>query len=369
MESASAEPEEVVTTQETKKSTIKKRNKRQKKTQVVAAAASPTTLTPIPTAASVAETKAAAGRISPKKPGLRVSRVQTPKMMVALTFDDGPSSAHTPRVLDILRRHGAKGTFFVLGSNAKRCSSIVSRAAAEGHEVGVHTWSHINMARSSMSKIDSEVSRTSDVIRSITGKTPVVMRPPYGATTTGIVKHMYERYGMRSILWDVDTQDWRKPGVSTVISRAVNRAKPGSIILVHDIHASTLAAIEGIVTGLQARGFKLVTVSQLMASVGVYGTPKVAPAASPAAEEATPAPTDSAVPAATEAPLPAVETPAVETSPTIPDSATAEPTLTPTQEQPMPGAVAEPVMNTPVAEPIPAALPESAPTEETAPAL
>ena len=223
------------------------------------------------------------------------------------------------------------------------------------------------MARSSMSKIDSEVSRTSDVIRSITGKTPVVMRPPYGATTAGIVKHMYDRYGMRSIMWDVDTQDWRKPGVSTVVSRAVNNAKPGSIILVHDIHASTLAAVEGIVTGLQARGFKLVTVSQLMASVGVYGSPKVAPVVSPAAEETSPGAIDVTVPATTETTVPAVAAPAVETTPTAP--ASAETTITTTQEQPTPEPVAEPAVNAPVAEPIPAVEPASATTEEAAPAL
>ncbi len=320
-ETASAVPEEVVTTSETKKSTIKKRNKFQKSTQTVAAPV--TSVTP---AVSMAETKAAAGSIPPRKPGLRVSRVQTPEMLVALTFDDGPSSAHTPRVLDILRRHGAKGTFFVLGSNAKRCSSIVARAAAEGHEVGVHTWSHINMARSSVSKIDSEVSRTSDVIRSITGKSPVVMRPPYGATTAGIVKHMYDRYGMRSILWDVDTQDWRKPGVSTVISRAVDKAKPGSIILVHDIHASTLAAIEGIVTGLQARGFKLVTVSQLMASVGVHDVPKAAaPADASGAVNVTPV-ADSAVPAVTVPTVVAPESPSG-------DATTVQPTTAAPVEQ------------------------------------
>lgn len=348
-EVASAVPEEMVTSTETKTSTKKKRNKRQKETQTVAA---PAALSP--TAASVAATKAAAGRISPKKPGLRVSRVQTPEMLVALTFDDGPSSAHTPRVLDILRRHGAKGTFFVLGSNAKRCSSIVARAAAEGHEVGVHTWSHINMARSSMSKIDSEVSRTSDVIRSITGKAPVVMRPPYGATTAGIVKHIYDRYGMRSILWDVDTQDWRKPGVSTVISRAVNRAKPGSIILVHDIHASTLAAIEGIVTGLQARGFKLVTVSQLMASVGVYGTPKAAtPADNPGAVEVTPA-ADSSAPAVAEPAVVAPEVPAVEAT-------TVQPTIAAPAE---PSAVA-----VPAAEALPFEQPEAVVNDVSVPSL
>lgn len=373
-EAASAMPEEVVSAPETKKNTRKnkkkKQNKLQQQTETAAApdssSAAPAPV-PAPAVATAAETKAAASSITPRKPGLRVSRVQTPQMLVALTFDDGPSSAHTPRVLDILRRHGAKGTFFVLGSNAKRCSSIVARAASEGHEVGVHTWSHINMARSSMSKIDSEVSRTSDVIRSITGKTPVVMRPPYGSTTAGIVKHMYDRYGMRSIMWDVDTQDWRKPGVSTVVSRAVNNAKPGSIILVHDIHASTLAAVEGIVTGLQARGFKLVTVSQLMASVGVYGSPKVAPVVPPAAEETTPGAIDVTVTSSTETPAPVVASPAVDT--TTPAPVSAEPTITTTQEQPTPEPVAEPAVNAPVAEPIPAVEPASATTEEAAPAL
>ena len=328
---------EVVVTKKTPK-----KNRRAAVTQDVAAVVSPEP-------ASVTVATPAVGSITPRKPGLRVSRVQTPQMLVALTFDDGPSSAHTPRVLDILRRHGAKGTFFVLGSNAKRCSSIVARAAAEGHEVGVHTWSHINMARSSMSKIDSEVSRTSDVIRSITGQSPVVMRPPYGATTSGIVKHMYDCYGMRSILWDVDTQDWRKPGVSTVISRAVNKAKPGSIILVHDIHASTLAAIEGIVTGLQARGFKLVTVSQLMASVGVHDAPKVAPGA----EEVTPAASDAEVPAVTAPSVVAPEVPAVE--------APAEQTVIVPAEQPAAAA--------PVTELLPAEQTETMPNVVSVPSL
>lgn len=281
----------------------------------------------VPSAASVAADSAAASRIVPVKPGLRVSRVQAPGMYVALTFDDGPSSAYTPKVLDILRRHGARGTFFVLGNSARRCPSIVARAAAEGHEIGVHTWSHINMARSSTAKIDSEVSRTVDAIRSITGKTPAVMRPPYGATNASIVNHMYNNYGMRSIMWDVDTRDWQRPGVSTVVSRAVNGAKPGSIILVHDIHASTLASIEGIVTGLQARGFKLVTVSELLARAGAHAAPRV-----PAARAAA-APAAAAAPCSQVSPAP--EAPQQPVNPILPPAsaqpATAEPAPAPAE--------------------------------------
>lgn len=196
--------------------------------------------------------------------GKRVCQVPMKGKYVALTFDDGPHSSLTPKALDILKKHGAKGTFFMLGQNAARNKTIVARAAAEGHELGVHTWSHIKMNSSAMARVDSEVSRTQNVIAEASGVVPRVMRPPYGATNAKLINHMHDRYGMASILWDVDTLDWRKPGVDKVISTAVNKAKPGSIILVHDIHASTLSALEGIVTGLQARGFQLVTVSELM---------------------------------------------------------------------------------------------------------
>lgn len=196
--------------------------------------------------------------------GKRVSHVPMKGKYVALTFDDGPHPALTPKALDILNRHGAKGTFFMLGQNAARYKSIVERVAAEGHELGVHTWSHIKMNSSSRAKIDSEIGRTQRVLAEASGVTPRVMRPPFGATNKALIEHMYNRYGMASILWDVDTLDWRKPGVSKVVCTAVNKAKPGSIILVHDIHATTLSALEGIVTGLQQRGFKLVTVSELM---------------------------------------------------------------------------------------------------------
>lgn len=202
--------------------------------------------------------------VSQKPLGKRVSHVDMKGKYVALTFDDGPHPSLTPKALDILNRHGAKGTFFMLGQNATRYKSIVARAAAEGHELGVHTWSHIKMNSASRAKVDNEISRTQKTLAEVSGITPRVMRPPYGATNKALIDHMYNRYGMASVMWDVDTLDWRKPGVEKVINTAVNNARPGSIILVHDIHATTLAALEGIVTGLQARGFQLVTVSELM---------------------------------------------------------------------------------------------------------
>ena len=246
-------------------------------------------------------------------PGRRISRLAVPGNYVALTFDDGPSAATTPRVLDILRNHGAHGTFFVVGESVNRNAGILSRAVSEGNEIGVHTWSHIKMTGSSSERINSEVSRSIDAITAATGRTPRLIRPPYGATNASIVNSMFENYGLTSVLWDVDTRDWQHPGVDVVISRAVGNAHSGSIILVHDIHASTLAALEGIVSGLQARGFKLVTVSELMALANHAA--------------AAPAPAPVAAPAPTPAPAPAVAEPVTPNSPPAPVEVASAPAI------------------------------------------
>ena len=112
--------------------------------------------------------------------GKKVSQVPVKGKYVALTFDDGPHAAYTPKALNILKRHGAKGTFFMLGQNAARNRSLVARVAAEGHELGVHTWSHIKMNSSARAKVDSEISRTQNLLGAISGVYPRVMRPPYG---------------------------------------------------------------------------------------------------------------------------------------------------------------------------------------------
>lgn len=279
-------------------------------------AVAPVTVAPVEAAPETGQATITAAAPEIAKPvrlkplGKRVSQVPVKGKYVALTFDDGPHASFTPQALAILNRHGAKGTFFMLGQNAARNRSLVARVAAEGHEVGVHTWSHIKMNSNPRARVDSEISRTQNLLGNITGVYPRVMRPPYGATSKALVEHMYKRYGMASIMWDVDTLDWRKPGVGKVVSTAVNKAKPGSIILVHDIHGSTLSALEGIVTGLQARGFQLVTVSELMQ---IRNREEAEAAAAAAAAAAAPAVTTDSVqePAPAESvepmPLPVVE--------------------------------------------------------------
>lgn len=200
----------------------------------------------------------------PKLPGKRIAQVSVPGKYVALTFDDGPHPVHTPRILDILNRYGAKATFFVLGENATRNRSVMARAVREGHEIGSHTWNHMKLTGHTLQEARSQMDRTNAVIYEATGRRPRLMRPPYGATNESVINFMASRYGMPSIMWNVDTFDWKHPGVSVVVDRAVNNAKSGSIILMHDIHGSTADAVEGVVAGLKARGFQLVTVSRLV---------------------------------------------------------------------------------------------------------
>lgn len=202
--------------------------------------------------------------LSPRIPGVTVSRVAVPDKVVALTFDDGPHGTLTPRVLDILRANNVKGTFFMQGCNVKAYPHVVRRMVSEGHEVGNHTWNHAYLSKVSREKAESQLQSTNEAIRSACGIVPVVMRPPGGYTNAGVASWARQRFGFTTIMWDVDTNDWRKPGSSVVAARAVNGAKPGSIILVHDIHASTVAAVDAIVKGLKNRGYELVTVSELI---------------------------------------------------------------------------------------------------------
>ena len=202
--------------------------------------------------------------LAPRIPGATVNRVAVPDKVVALTFDDGPHGTLTPKVLDILRNNNVKGTFFMQGCNVTAHPQVVRRMVNEGHEVGNHTWNHAYLSKVSREKAEDQLQRTNEAIRNACGVIPVVMRPPGGYTNAGVASWARQRFGFTTIMWDVDTNDWRKPGSAVVAARAVNGAKPGSIILVHDIHASTVAAVDAFVKGLKNRGYELVTVSELL---------------------------------------------------------------------------------------------------------
>ncbi len=200
----------------------------------------------------------------PKAPGQPLRRVDSPTPCVALTFDDGPHATITPQVLDVLRRHGVQATFFAVGRRADSHPGILARARGEGHEIGVHTWSHIAIQDRSIRTVSREITRGIASIEAAIGERPRLFRPPCGFISPELADMIRNRFNMPVILWDVDTFDWSRPGTDKVIARALDNTRPGSIILLHDVLAETPLAVEAIVQGLQERGFRLVTVSQLM---------------------------------------------------------------------------------------------------------
>lgn len=184
---------------------------------------------------------------------------------IAITFDDGPVASNTSRLLDMLRRRNIKATFYVIGERVQNNQALTRRIAAEGHEIGNHTWSHGNLTQMSDSKVRWELDKTRDAVVAAAGVKPRTMRPPYGALRQDQRSWIFREYGYPTIMWDVDPQDWKKPGAAVVSNRILSGTKNGSIILLHDLHSASVDAVPATVDGLLRRGYKFVTVSQLIA--------------------------------------------------------------------------------------------------------
>ena len=244
--------------------------------------------TPVPTAASSA---------------ISYSAVHVPGPFIAMTFDDGPNEKLTPELLDLLAQRHIKATFFVIGKNAEDHPEILQRAVREGHEIGNHSWSHPIFAKMRDESVRRELQKTEDAIRAAIGIKPTLMRPPYGSITTRQKQWIHTEFGYRIILWDVDPLDWKRPGPAVVTSRIVRATRSGSIVLSHDIHPGTIKAMPATFDQLLAKGFKFVTVSELI-SMGKPMAPQ------PTGENPVPRalPAETASPSAT--PSPAASPPA-----------------------------------------------------------
>ncbi|MFL6568881.1 MAG: polysaccharide deacetylase family protein [Chthoniobacterales bacterium] len=211
------------------------------------------------------ETRPSVAATSPAAPQITFSDVHVDGPYVAMTFDDGPNPTLTPKLLDLLAKHHMKATFFVVGQNAADHPDILKRAVHEGHEIANHSWSHPNLGKMGDDAVRRELQKTDDAITAAIGTRPTLMRPPYGSITARQKSWIHESLGYRIILWDVDPLDWKRPGPSVVAHRIVSEAKPGSIILAHDIHAPTIEAMPDTFDQLEAKGFKFVTVTELLA--------------------------------------------------------------------------------------------------------
>jgi len=200
---------------------------------------------------------------SPQAPGAPVDCEQA--RCIALTFDDGPGP-YTQRLLDELAAKNAQATFCLIGQNAAILPDLVRQEVAAGHAICNHSWNHPQLSALSSDEIADQVDRAAAAIKAAAGITTDLMRPPYGATSDTVASVLRER-GDAQVLWNVDTEDWKNLSVAITTQRALAGAAPGAIILMHDIHPTTVEAVPGIIDQLRSRGYTLVTVPQLLGKV------------------------------------------------------------------------------------------------------
>ncbi|WOV88635.1 polysaccharide deacetylase family protein [Sporosarcina oncorhynchi] len=190
------------------------------------------------------------------------STTETPPVagkVVALTFDDGPDPKVTRQILDVLKKHDAKATFFMLGSRVEYYPEVAKEVQAAGHELGNHTWNHADLTKLSADRISKEINNTSSIIENVTGEKPQSFRPPYGAVN----KNVRNQTSMPVVLWDVDTLDWKFRDANKLLEIIQQNTKDGSTILMHDIHQSTADGLDSVLTYLEKEGYSFVTVAEL----------------------------------------------------------------------------------------------------------
>ncbi len=196
---------------------------------------------------------------------------------IAFTIDDGPHRKYTPQVLDLLKQRGIKATFFTIGELMNSYPDIIRRMMAEGHEIANHTWTHQTLSQIDDGAARLELQKSHDIQVKLTGQVPRMFRPPGGGITSAQKEWIMKEFGYPCIMWDVDPQDWKTRNAAKTKSRILAQTGPGSIVLVHDIHAATLAALPGTLDGLLAKGFSFITMSQLIAlNAGAGGEPAAA---------------------------------------------------------------------------------------------
>jgi peptidoglycan/xylan/chitin deacetylase (PgdA/CDA1 family) len=199
-----------------------------------------------------------------------------PKGQFVLTFDDGPNPKVTPKILDTLKEHKIQGAvFFVTGANAQRYPDLLKRIVAEGHVLGNHTWSHPDLTKVSQATVLSELKKTDAAVDKVLGYDyPLkLVRPPYGATNKSVLGTLHDKYGGKSVVWQVDSLDWRvqsdlrqgkktTPLTDRIVSgvKAMDKKGNGGVILMHDIHSNTAKDLDKVLDTLEAKGYKMISI-------------------------------------------------------------------------------------------------------------
>lgn len=188
------------------------------------------------------------------------SKKDSEEKKIALTFDDGPHPVYTEELLDGLKERGVHATFFVTGEHAELHPEIIDRMNEEGHLIGNHTYSHIQLKDSNREQFREELVRTNEIISEITGEEVLYVRPPYGTWD----KKFESELNMFPVLWTVDPLDWNSTNVANITDKVVSKTEENDIILMHDYYESTVTAALKVIDELQEMGYTFVTVDEIL---------------------------------------------------------------------------------------------------------
>ncbi len=196
----------------------------------------------------------------PEETEIQPAQTVSQKRKVALTFDDGPSPIWTETLLDGLKERGVKASFFVTGQNVEAYPELIKRMKEDGHLIGNHTYSHIQLTAVSQEKALEEIKKTNEAIYHCTGSYPEFLRPPFGSFESDIEK----KTGMMIVLWDVDPLDWCRSSEVCITRSVRENVQDHSIILLHDQYESSIKAALQIVDTLTKEGYEFVTVDEIL---------------------------------------------------------------------------------------------------------
>jgi polysaccharide deacetylase family sporulation protein PdaB len=198
-----------------------------------------------------------------------VWEVPTEEKVIALTFDDGPDPEETPLILDLLKQYQAKATFFLVGNKVERHPELVKRELSEGHELANHTYNHTYFSnRIAISKMVADITKAEEIIFNASGQKCHLFRPPGGFYNERLIK-IAKQNGYMVVMWSwhQDTKDWSTPGVKKIVAKVLDHTQNGDIVLFHDYaegHSQTVEALKIILPELARRGYRCVTVSDLL---------------------------------------------------------------------------------------------------------
>ena len=190
---------------------------------------------------------------------IKKKNVNVDDKVIALTFDDGPSQ-YTNKILDILKKYDACGTFFVIGNHVQFYSDELRRMLKEGSEIGNHSFDHKLLTRLSEDEFKEEINKTNESIKKVTGFTPTLFRPTYG----GYNNRLKGYTDLKFVLWDIDSRDWKVKSKERILNNILPYVKPGKIVLMHDNHVYSVNVLEDLIKNLKNNGYKFVTVSELL---------------------------------------------------------------------------------------------------------